>query len=199
MNEDLIRELADKAFENTTGELIWLCNLNKRDIDLVRSFKESFWRDVLIDWREINFCTPTSKNQVINQIIWLNSNIRIGYKPIDFVKWRKKGITKIKDLLDEKEEKFLSKGELDAKFGCNIPFTELWGIIEAIPTEYKRLLKTNGTKENKNWFEIINQSASNAKIWGLTQPQIDIEHIKKAMKCIYQITNVPKFRAFQYK
>ena len=58
---------------------IWKCNLSKNDAEA--NFKQAgYWKHVLQAWCTLNFQIPQSKENIMDQIIWYNSNIRMDQK-----------------------------------------------------------------------------------------------------------------------
>ena len=102
----MIKALAYELMDNPIGDLIWEATLDKADIKYFCT-KENFWTDVLEVWGELNCYMPKNAQQVKNQMIWMNSNIRINDKPVVYGKWINSGIIKIKDILTESNS-FLS-------------------------------------------------------------------------------------------
>ena len=61
---------------STLQQNIWKCRIAPQDVKLLR-IKNNFWEDVLRSWNEYNFY---HNQRAENQIIWYNSNIKIGKK-----------------------------------------------------------------------------------------------------------------------
>ena len=86
INEDsFVARLAYDALKIDLGAEIWQCNLKSDDVCMLFGHCE-FWRDVLYVWAEINYSEPEDQNEILNQILWYNSNIRIADKPIYYKK-----------------------------------------------------------------------------------------------------------------
>ena len=96
----------------------------------------NFYRTVLSYWQEFNRLTESEKKPPTDQTIWNNRNIRLDGKSIFITEWFKKGINYIKDLLDE-DFNFLSVTNLKQKFRIEFPFTVYYGLLKAIPKEWK--------------------------------------------------------------
>ena len=88
-------------------------------------------------------------------MIWYNSFICIENNPFIWQKFYQAGITKIDDL-------FKSNGEpkplenLKQEYNVEIPFTKYWGILKAIPKEWKEKMKLADSPDqysNKNLFD----------------------------------------------
>ena len=91
-----------------------------------------FYCAVLNYWQDFNNPTPHNENTSIDaEIIWSNRNIKIVGKPIFYNSWFKKGIIRLRDLLNENYN-FLSLVELKEKFNFVTPFTTYYGLIKAI-------------------------------------------------------------------
>ena len=101
--DKLLKTLAFEALENTMGDLIWEIQLQKEDIQHITK-RNNFWVNVLESWSIFTFAPPASRDQVLNQIIWMNSNILIDNKPILIQSWFNKKLIRIKDLLDENDD-----------------------------------------------------------------------------------------------
>ena len=180
--------------------------------------KDTFWTDVLKSWCEFNYFTPVSKEQVRKQVIWFNLNIKVDNTLIYYEKWCKEGIIRIEDLLDE-EDNFLSISQLNRKHKENFSFMHLYGIINAIPQNWKRWLKDHNEGQGyQNWYQTFLPLKSATKLcyrklkensllyaelakrWD-NYPLINIntEKIRFAIQKVYSVTNVPKLRSFQYR
>ena len=100
----------------------------------------------------MNSITTADVDNVPDKIIWNNQNIVIIGKSIFYSSWFNKGITSIRSLMTENNQ-FLSLPELRQKFTLEIPFTLYYGLVTAIPKEWKSslkdaLLRDNDTVEN---------------------------------------------------
>ena len=124
--------LLDRKYK-ATSEIIWDCNLKKEDIKHIFKNKTgTFVHQVLHYWCEIHFHGVTcDKQNVENQIIWLNSNIRINNQPIFYVDWYKKGILYIKDLMNY-DRRLLTYVEFREKYGIRCNVLKYLGLASAI-------------------------------------------------------------------
>ena len=212
-----LKNLAYLDMNNVLGDLIWRIQLKPQDLKHLEFLQPSFWTDVLNPWLRHTYAEPISKDQVLAQILWFNSAIRIQNKPIFYKSWLAQGIKTVKDLLDD-NHKILSAHQLSKKFQLKIPFTDLWGIYDALPARWKAWLKEDfdGPKF-ESWFEIYQSSAKVTRTvyqnliirefslektvnnWQKLFPCISKETIKQAIHRIYLTTNVPKYRAFHFR
>ena len=88
---------------------------------------------------EVRTITITSKLPLKKQIIWNNRNICIDGKLISIKSWCISGIRCIEDLLNV-NLKFLTLSEMEEKYNFEFPFTTYYGLLRAIPTEWKSAL-----------------------------------------------------------
>ena len=99
-----------------------------------------FYHTLLKYWQEYNHDKFEENSDIQNKIIWNNSRILIGGRPIFYKPLFQAQILSIKHLLSENNT-FLSFDELKQKVNINIPFTLYYGLITSIPTEWKKLLR----------------------------------------------------------
>ena len=84
-------------------------------------FLPLFYRDVLNAWEEIIMHTPTTKEEIENEILWNNHLVTIGGKSIFYLQWFNAGVKTLSDILDE-EGKFLSFPEFRKKYRIKTNF-----------------------------------------------------------------------------
>ena len=77
---------------------------------------------------------------ILNESIWWNSNIKIDNEVILWKKWLEKGIIRVKDIVDRNQD-FLSVDKFKEKFGIKPKFLELQSLISSIPANWKILLR----------------------------------------------------------
>ena len=115
------------------GSLLFECNLKEEDINSSFNFSDVFLKEVLGIWCELNYQDVlTSSTHFHSQILWNNSLIKIGKKPIFYKKWFQKGIVFVKDLLKGNSSQFLSHAEFQTAFRINVNILEYLGIISAL-------------------------------------------------------------------
>ena len=216
-NNSKLAEFAYALIGNKANEKLWYASLS--DMNLITQ-NTDFWADVLKSWYEYTESIPESKDQILAQQIWVNSSIRIDDKPVYWKNWADKGINLIKDLVANNGD-FLSHRQLNSKFEKNFPFTEYFGLMQAIPQKWKAIIKngenigyiTPYTKlQNQQsavktvYSDLIdsnNLMATAINKWKKEQYQYDStitsENLTKAIANIYKITNSTKLRSFQYR
>ena len=189
--------------------------------DVAKVFSpKNFWTDVLSVWCELNFDTPITVNEIKNQVLWYNSNIRIQGKPVMYRAMYEKGIIYVKDLLSVNNT-FVSISDLQRKYG-NFPFTQYIGLLSSLPINWKRTLQEDpGQESEQEGVFLINKYLSKKSVvklaynelnndksivnkalnkWNLAleEEKCQEEFIRK-VKDIYVLTNYPKLRSFQFK
>ena len=119
------------------SELIWDCNLHENDIGVL--FKDSAFvpkvlEQVLKYWCQLHFhgkVYTCDKTQIENQILWLNSNIKVGNQVIFYTDWYRKGVKYVKDILHD-DTRCLTYAEFSNKFQINCNFLKYFGIVAAV-------------------------------------------------------------------
>ena len=72
--------------------------------------------------------------------IWNNQDIKIDNKTIFFRTWFDKGVHTVKDLVDQNLD-FLTYEEFQLRYQLQTNFLTYYGLINAIPQEYKKAIK----------------------------------------------------------
>jgi hypothetical protein len=114
-------------------------NLNDNDHP---TFKDNFYSQLFKTWSELKYHSPKNNEQVCREIIWHNSNIRIGNKTVYYKEWENKGINFIQDLLNE-QGLLAKKEQLENKYNLTIKFLEYQSLIAALPVSWKIMLKNS--------------------------------------------------------
>ena len=87
-----------------------------------------------------------TKTNILEQNIWLNSEIKVNNQVLFYQNWAEKGVTEIHHLCDE-NEKLLNFEQFTGKYGIKIPFTKFFGLISAIPKGWRGQLYKNSGQE----------------------------------------------------
>ena len=127
------------------GDYIWKCNLNVSDVSSIIQEQSGFWVDVLYGWCRYHFHTPTSRDNIRNQIIWGNSHIRKQGTVLipTTIQWQE-GPVLINDLLHETVPRFLTYSEMTSRYGLvSYSWLEFCSILSAIPKKWKLMLFTD--------------------------------------------------------
>ena len=194
---------------------IWKCNLQLRDIKVL--FQESFWRNVLECWSELNYTKETGYEMILKQPLWFNSNLRINDCPFLFVKPFKDGLTHVCQLFDHKGKLF--SAQLLTTF-YDITIMQANKLLSVIPSKWRKIIQGQlryiDTDEclyneivniekiapttyamfnfDQSWMEILV-----LKWYVMLRNCIDAEELSQMFANIYKVTNFPKLRSFQYR
>ena len=121
-------------------DLIWKSNLMASDIPTL-GIENCFWEKVLIYWCELNYHIPQSMHEVENQVIWLNSHVKIENK---IIIPQHAQICYVKDICTDVGLSTLALTDTMKPESMNwLKYQVIW---KAIPTPWKNLLTehTNG-------------------------------------------------------
>ena len=144
-------------------EHIWECNLNIADCK--KEVPNCFWRDVLITWAEVHFNEPQDQQEVLDQIIWYNSLIRINDRvlqmPCDGC------VIKIADIIKE-DDAFCTYEDFKQKFQFQFSWLQYQSLIHAIPPYWKVLINSEtdvNTPVRINFQEICQNRKCSAYVY----------------------------------
>ena len=144
LQEDkVLMELADSLMGNNKGELLWRMSISPEEKG-TKVEKKGIWGDIFEMWCKYSYDLPVGAYEVKQQVLWGNSGIRIGGKPLIYRNWIEKGCTTSEDFVNEQGE-FLKMEEFQEKFELKGTVNELLyrGLIKAIPSQWKEWLKEN--------------------------------------------------------
>ena len=202
----------------TLGEDIWRCSLKPEHVDKL-NIRNDFWVDVLKSWGMFN-CYYNKR--VENQLIWYNSSILVNGKPILWSDAYLKGLKYVHQLFEGM--RFKSDLQIKQEFGLTtlrynslkvaIPLDWRNYFCSTVPSVYMPIpphnydLCTIGclTQMSSKIYRFIADDAMiihNKYIkWRLETKGNFCETLidfALAHKHIYALTNVPKYRSFQYR
>ena len=219
--DPFFQELLSRCIPATLGTKFLECQLKTSDevLNCIAKDTSPFICDILISWFNFTWQNPDNftVEDLYYQIIWFNSNIKIDnvfyYRP----KLVGKGVLYVSDLLDT-DNCLLSHVTFCNKYDVNINWLEYVSLCKAIPKRWIALLKASITphevKEslydklagmNKTtrfmYTEIIDRKFSDSttymkfcKILYITK-----EEYSATFSRIFTLTNVTKYRDFQYR
>ena len=209
LDED--RQLSNIAYSLINQNLkdkIWWCNCRKEDIDqLVARSASPFWYDVILAWSEVRELLVVDKN-----LLWYNSDIKIDGKLVFWKDCFEKGLLSIRQLY--KEGVLISFRQAQLLYGLDL--MRFNSIISAIPKYYKT--KENLMKRDK-WDKPMSETIKleSSSIYNLLiedkhsvmikkdrwqvelKSQISKSYFLEQFNSIFKVTNISKFRSFQYR
>ena len=191
---------------------IWRCNLSVSDVKTV--FEANYWSGVLEAWAKLKFAAPISKIDVMYQIVWYNSYIKISGRPVMWKDFHNAGILFVCDLFDEDGQ---PKTATDFELPVSRQWLKLQSLLHAIPKNWKTLLTNdNWGSSQKDPLDIIysknscklvydiliedqNVLRKYHKLWHLELPDMSYENYKNRFKHFRGICKIVKYWDFQYR
>ena len=171
-----------------------------------------FYRQVLYVWFHIQRIRKKNSQNVPDEIIWLNKCIQIENKYIFYEKWYLKGVVRIKDLTQN--NKFLSYEEFADKYDLRCNPLEYYGVVNAIPDNWRRMIKQNKdpeavkrkcieVKSKAIYWELIETIQEQASCICSWKTNYDVAFPEKywtrIFSLVYILTKHVKMREFQLK
>ena len=169
-NEEYVTTQFIMIIPGELGTLFWSCTLDRNDLkNFVKTDQgNAFWIEIVELW----FLTTwemygkiDSVNQVKEQILWCNSWVRINGKPTFHRKAAQLGIIYVTDVIRANGTS-KSYQEICEDFPDAITWFEYISLIDAIPTEWKKILRRN-TRNDKDFshlFDLVNDKNKTTSI-----------------------------------
>ena len=200
------------------GKEIWLLNLSsERAKQLIQI--DSHWRRVLIEWCSTNHQSMFSGKEVLNEIIWYNSNVCVNKCTLINSDCWKANLKKFGDLVDADGNR-IPLNLLNDKYGTKLNWLTYETICKAIPKTWWYLAKGNEMDEVSTMYEsvitrkkcvafvydmLINKDALDNiltkynKFFREHDIEIDVQQYCTFFTAINKKTNCTKLRDFQYR
>ena len=202
----------------TLGSNIWRCRIHPLDVKTI-GIREQFWEDVLESWSEYNYYVDF---RIENQIIWYNSNIKIAGKMVMWSDVHNKGLIYVHQLFHSQEYK--SAEQVYREYGLTV--LRYNSLKAALPKEWKDffLAQHKATmfplpphtydmyihgSEKKLASKVYNFLAEDVLLihnkylkWKQELGQDFSESLVEFGRMhleFYKVTNITKFRSFQYR
>ena len=203
------------------GNIFWQCNIKFVDLCKQVNIINNLWGDILETWCEYNFHIPITKKSILSQVIWFNSNIKVGNYVIYFKDLHESGLTHLTDLIKE-DGSFYSYVELIQTYDVNLNYLHYYSIMSAIPKQWKQIIanEANCTPCNElPIFKLLKLSKIPKQIykeyisklvtdenmynsymkWSRDLTDISMEEWEYVFERVYTTTINTKLRAFQYR
>ena len=213
-HEPKLRNLVYSNIAPILKELIWECNLKKKHAHVV--IKDKFWLEIMETWCELRE-KILSEIPISDQIIWFNSNILIENAPFFWSQCYNEGLTYISQLF--RNGATISVMEAWTKY--KLDFVSFNGILQALSTKDRKLLKENVSKDAPNvmhcfYLQMLQKNRLASYTYETLIPktvpvdkirkwsvelgkELSEEDFLKCFKTLYIITNIQKLRSFQYR
>ena len=197
---------------------IWRCKLHTDDVKHLK-IRNQFWNDVLECWCHYNYSSTT---RIENQFLWYNSQIRIRGMPFFWTDVHRNGLRYIHQLFENKQ--FKTEQQVRQQFGLtSMRFNSL---KVAIPKQWKEYFMTYEPisffplpPHNYDLSVTVYKGNFSKRVYSYITDDITLMHYKyikwahelqediatdiyqfaNVFKNIYKVTNVTKFRSFQYR
>ena len=188
------------------------CNCNSKDLNI----KELplFYQRMLQYWFEFKEKQNNKMSCKKKTIIWNNQDIKIDNKTIFFRTWFDKGVYTLKDLLDQNLD-FLTYEEFKLRYQLQTNFLTYYGLINAIPQQYKKAIKRTGVQQEhltQPWenLKVLTTKAIHRRFVKhmfeepttkrrLIADRLPPDQISKYFNLAFSITIEMKLTMFQYK
>jgi hypothetical protein len=141
------------------------CNIKYEDLPF-KLAENSMWKEIWKTWCKENFREPTTIDEILNQSIWWNSNIKINGKPLYQKKWDEAGIKWIQDIITEKDNgtrRWKTIEEIREEYNLTIKTMDYNSIKSAIPRDWKQGIKNNIEIEEEEDYKLIDQLKDSKK------------------------------------
>lgn len=122
-------------------------NMKKQD---AKNIQDRFVADICSAWAEFNFEQPVYCNDILSQVIWYNSWIKIDNKCIMDINMYNAGVVKVVDLFNLDTGRFFTYEEFVEDFGKVVNFLRFYQITAAIPKKWKETLRKNQPSVQSN-------------------------------------------------
>lgn len=139
LRDETVRSLADFILNNKIGELLWKANFKEEDCHLITD-NHGFWYNVLKSWAKFNYINPFGKNQIIDQLLWNNSFIKINDKLVCNLNMIQHGILSVRNLLTD--QGFMTVKQFIERYP-QVNIMDYLSLVHAIPNEWKKWIRDN--------------------------------------------------------
>lgn len=210
--------IAYNKLDKLLKEDIWRCNLHIDDINMVIP-ENSFWKQVLYAWCLYHFHQPSGTPQILSQVLWLNSKIKIQNKVLHFTKAYDAGLIFVCNLFDE-QGVLLQYAQICQKYGDCLSWFQHTQLIAALPHSWKEsILRSHSTESDtltlfdylygetkitsRVYTKLIEDSGSINKLCLKWQKRlnavVESQELQYAFQAIVACTVSTKLRDFQFR
>jgi hypothetical protein len=147
----ILNDIILNLFGFTEPNLLFNSNLDFRWLD--NKFPP-FYKSLFEAWAKVRFCNMKTALYVRHDILWLNKNITINQKSLNWKNYKKAGIQYIQHIVD-KNGLFLAHTELEEKYNIKINILNLYTLQKAIPDSWKQLLCEDKDSSHRNFTPVL--------------------------------------------
>ena len=113
---------------------------------------DPFIHSILYSWAEINQRYPCHPDEILDQVIWYNTNIRNNKLMFYFPDLAHVGINCTSDIFNVEIRDFYTAAELNEKYGVHVNFVLYYRIVAVIPVQWKNLLRNPNLVEPEHQY-----------------------------------------------
>lgn len=202
------------------AKLLLQCNINPKHLKRF-TIKNQFVKQLLYYWFELSYNVPKTKDQVLQQVIWFNSNTTLNNVWLNMPTAINAGIYTVANIFDVEQNRFLNTQEIMNTFHVKLNVLQLYKIIQSIPIYWKTMLRVNMISDDifVMYYEYFSKQHKISKdyYWiqidrGYVPPQGSKLLWEQDLECLLEdkewgriasrhnlITLCTKLRLFQYK
>ena len=204
-------EIPQSFLHSGIGEMLWCCNIAKEDVPLCVNMENPFWVNVIQAWSEYHY-TPVDKCDG-EQIIWLNSNIRIENKPIWWPIAASAGLMFTSQIIGK--DGFISNEAAYSNF--KLTTMQMNSLKVAIPSKFKIFCQQNAENvhfTDPKFFAVMDADSPASLIYKQIAddcPAIEAKEAKWHQETgryvriaqhtarVWKLSTVAKLRSFEYR
>ena len=123
--------------EKCGGKFLLKCNFDLKNLNVRIPLK--FYEKALLAWQSINLFTPSSEEEILDEILWNNRFIRIGKYSVYYKEWHEAGVEKIRDIFNG--DTFTPYRDFCSHFALKTNFLTYYSLCQAIPSNWIKTLK----------------------------------------------------------
>ena len=212
---DLLNNAYHELGTTALNSLLWKCNLSKKDSER-RFGKNEYWAQVLSAWCKINHKDPDSKNDILEELLWLNSHIVQGGNVLYWPRWISRQVLTVGDITQDGQllqwdtfrERFPNLNWLEYQILCkSIPGSRLCKLQGNVfgPTLPKLYDKFSlHPKITRLVYDMLIKDETNVMKYGQTWIESGITDLQEeeyltAFKQLHKVKWSPKMVDFQYR
>ena len=122
-------------FKCSDVSLFFNCKINTIDCNTI----PDFYKTMFNLWSQLHALQPTSRQMVMNEIIWNNKFITVENKPYLFESWLKAGIMRVSDLLNS-DGSFMSHNQIENVYNVKSNFLQVLQVRHSLPIHWRQML-----------------------------------------------------------
>ena len=134
-------------------------NVNKDNHVILEKINSPFWKNVLAThykYKKYLFSNKVNNNNIKDQFLWYNQDLKYRNKELYFKRWHKGGIERMHHILNTDNTRILNYNEIAEKIGntAQLQF-EYYAIINALPRDWKALIRMGNLNTTENDTHVL--------------------------------------------